>query len=212
MRQSLVARCGSVILCFLPSAAIAAGCTKLVPDECYNPGETVWLCEYAVTTEACDCFVERRQTEWACATSYSMAAEKTDLLVMVTPGVRSYRLVHCTDTHSRYPQAMEPDLVVRPVCDAAPEDDECAVCAKASCCEELSACADDAECSRWMDCLSAGDDSPNCSAVERRGPVEGLAAPAAACLEASCAAQCPGLSSLGGAPTSRLPAPERGPR
>ena len=212
MVRYLVVRCSSVVLCFLPIVVLVAGCMKIVPDECYNPGETVWLCEYAVTAEACDCFVEQRQTEWACATSYGMAADKTDTLVMVTPGVRSYRLVHCADTYSRYPQAMEPDLVVRPVCDAAPEDDECAVCAKASCCEEFSACIDDPACARWMDCLSAGNDASSCSSVEPRGPVEDLAAPAAACLEASCAAQCPGLSSLGGAPTSRLPAPGRGTR
>lgn len=211
MARWLVVQCVSSILYFLPFVVIVAGCMKLVPDECYNPGETVWLCEYAVTAEACDCFVEQRQTEWACATSYSMAADRTDSLVMVTPGVRSYRLVQCTDTYSRYPQSMEPDLVVRSVCDAAPEDDECAVCAKASCCEEFSACADDTACARRMDCLFAGNDAPSCSAVEHSGPIEGLAAPAATCLEASCAAQCPGLSTLGTS-TSRLPAPGRGAR
>ncbi|WP_437297358.1 hypothetical protein [Sorangium sp. So ce426] len=203
-------RYGAVVLCSLLIAVLAAGCMKTIPDECYSPGETIWLYEYAVVTEACDCFVERRQTEWACATSYSMAADRTDTLVMVTPGVRSYRLVNCMDTHTGYPQAMEPDMVIRPVCEADPDDDDCAVCAKASCCEELSACADDPGCAGWIDCLSADGDTPLCSSVELSGPVDGVTQPIAACLEQSCAAQCPGLGSLGGARTSRAPASERG--
>lgn len=202
MKRMPILSCVSTVLFQL----LTPGCMKLVPDECYNPGETIWMCEYAVTTEACDCFVEQRQTEWACATSYDVAAQQTDRLVMVTPGVRSYRLVHCTDSHSRYAQAAEPDMAVRPICEAAPEDDGCAACAKTSCCEELSACADDPGCACWVECLSAGNDVSLCSSSETCGPAEGAATAASTCLERSCAAQCPGLGSRGGAPASRAPA------
>ncbi|WP_437600549.1 hypothetical protein WMF28_03130 [Sorangium sp. So ce590] len=105
----------------------------------------------------------------------------------------------CRDTGTPYPQDVQPELTVQRLCDAAPEDDECASCAKTSCCSEYDACAGDANCVCLVDCLSDGNALSVCTLPESCGSADQVSTDAASCLDDACPAQCPSLGALGAA-------------
>jgi hypothetical protein len=204
VRRSVIVRILPLPLALsLLAAAVIPGCTRPDPEPCFNPGETIWLCKFAVTLFACDCMLEEEQTHWACATNADAASWDAEKVIQANMDVKQVRPMGCVDTHSRYPQVAEPEVTATGFCDPAPADGECVSCAKTSCCAEYSACAGDPNCVCWIDCLSSGNTVPICSLPEHCDSAEGVAEAAAACLDNTCQAQCPSLGSLGGASTSR---------
>jgi hypothetical protein len=78
------------------------------------------------------------------------------------------------------------------MCEAAPDDNECETCAKASCCDELEACEADEKCACLSVCVLNSDelDVVDCVADCGGGPFPSQFNPLTGCLTASCNNEC----------------------
>ncbi|WP_437965092.1 hypothetical protein WMF04_36340 [Sorangium sp. So ce260] len=206
MKLSIVLGFHLRMLSVLPLMLVTApGCTLNEP--CQQSGQTYWICTALIgekSTPSCHCDGGTREyTDWVCATDGFSAKNEFEYYVNVKAGSIVFQHKGCRDTGSAFPQAVQPELTIHRICDAAPEDDACVSCAKASCCTEHGACMDDPRCACLVDCLSRGNAISACTLLENCGPADTVSTEAAACLDDACQAQCPSLGALGAALADR---------
>jgi hypothetical protein len=90
-------------------------------------------------------------------------------------------------------------------CAASDGDNACVACAKASCCSDYQACANDVNCLCWVSCKAAGGTDTSCAVASQCGTLDAVSSSTAACLNANCAAEC-GTMTTGAANGCTCPA------
>jgi len=76
-------------------------------------------------------------------------------------------------------------------------DDACQACAKASCCSDYQACAEDLNCSCLVGYLYNGGTADACASADACGSPSSVSISTAACLNGSCSGQCVSMGGMG---------------
>ncbi len=77
-------------------------------------------------------------------------------------------------------------------CPPAPNDTACAACAKANCCDEVTACAGDPKCVCWVQCVSQNPNNPFiCGQANMCGAPDGTTTALSTCTTQHCQGSCP---------------------
>lgn len=129
-----------------------------------------------------------------CASNENDAASLTSAHFIASPW--DVQIRYCYSLAGA-PVGFKPQTV--PSCEASETDNACVVCAKDFCCDLYQACAGDAVCLCWVGCKYAGNADAVCAQPDNCGPLDGVSASAAACLDAHCPSACGGMETMAGA-------------
>ncbi len=160
-----------VVGCFIPETK---GC---------DDGQIRWQCTVLPTA----CHMAYVNYQCAADVTEAIAKANADAIFTLKPQDQNIVGTTCKEYTGPTPQ---PQNDPPSSCGAAPSDNACVTCAKASCCSDYQACEQDGTCVCWVYCKTAGNTDEFCSSQEQCGPANNVSAPIVTCLFGSCQAQC----------------------
>lgn len=168
---------------FMSLVVLATRCVVIPDREECDAGQVRWRCTILPT--AC----HMAYINYTCASDVTEAIVKANKDAVFTLKLQDQNIVGTTCEQYTGPKS-QPQSEPPASCDAAPSDNACVTCAKASCCSDYQACVEDGTCVCWVYCKTAGNTDEICSSQEQCGPANDFSASMVTCLFGSCQAQC----------------------